>query len=447
MSYFKLLLLLSVPCCIASADVSFHHIEPLAGQDRIYIYGVSGNGQVAVGESRGALVKWTLANGTVGLGSPSSGFASHDQGGKDANYDGSIIVGNYNYGAFRWVEGDGFTVFPETVDGRYASGDWLPMLTYESGNSGDFSNLAYSISSDGSLIAGIDEPTGWNEVVRWSNQGAEVTTTPDLNGHTKALGTDSGFSEGYGISPDGSVIVGTSESPNATSYEAMIWVYGEAMQGIGGLKPNDINSVAYATSDYGQVVVGKSESVTSYDEAFVWTESGGMLGLHAAINQVVAYGNYLESRATDVTRDGSLVLGSSYGSPVNGTDDWSMVFIYDVQKATIVSLEAYLESQGIDLEGWDLREATAISDDGSVIVGHGYYNNERHSWMIRDFEFPVDPSISLSQASAATLSIEFTGTLEQTEDLNESWTPLEPQPTSPYTVPVDNDSLFFRATD
>jgi len=45
--------------------------------------------------------------------------------------------------------------------------------------------------------------------------------------------------------------------------------------------------------------------------------------------------------------------------------------IYFAGDPDSLPLQQYLEQLGLDLTGWTLEEATAISDDGRAIVGYG----------------------------------------------------------------------------
>ena len=66
-----------------------------------------------------------------------------------------------------------------------------------------------------------------------------------------------------------------------------------------------------------------------------------------------------------MTPDGSIIVGGS-GSPCADA-----AFIWDAIHGTR-DLQSVLESDyGLDLTGWQLREATGISDNGLTIVGTG----------------------------------------------------------------------------
>ena len=143
--------------------------------------------------------------------------------------------------------------------------------------------------------------------------------------------------------------------------EAFRWTEADVMAGLGDLSGGDYYSFAKGVSGDGSVIVGLSQS-TNGIEAFRWTEADGMAGL-----------GFLDggsnSRATGVSGDGSIVVGYS-----------SKVFIW--QDGQMQSMRNYLIDNGVDMNGWILYEATAISADGSTIVGNGSHNSRDEAWVV-----------------------------------------------------------------
>jgi len=171
------------------------------------------------------------------------------------------------------------------------------------------------------------------------------------------------FHSGAGdVSGDGSVIVGFSSS--ASGYEAYRWTSETGMVGLGSLPGGGFSGSANGVSADGLVIVGQSRSAFSEDdgEAFRWTESGGMIGLGDLDN-----GTDAESYAADVSADGSIIVGGSHTAPTG----WE-AFIWDETNGMRSIEEILVNDYGLDLTGWILRSATAISDDGLTIVGVGY---------------------------------------------------------------------------
>ena len=299
---------------------------------------ISADGSVVVGEIWSSpheeqAVRWTEAEGIVGLGYPFPGGSRSSASGTSA--DGSVVVGHTRSGgmpsyseAFRWTE----------AEGMVGLGDL-------GGSPG--SSFAEDVSSDGSVVVGYsDSSSGW-EAFRWTEAGGMVGLG-DLPG--------GGFnSHAYGTSADGTIVVGRSHS--SSGWQAFRWTAEGGMVGLGYL-PGGSFSAAYETSADGSVVVGWSRS-SSGREAFRWTEEGGMVGLGDLP------GASFDSIAYDVSSDGSVVVGQSqYSSP------YAEAFVWDEANG-MRSIRQILIDQGIDMTAWHLTAATGISDDGLTIVGRG----------------------------------------------------------------------------
>ena len=204
---------------------------------------------------------------------------------------------------------------------------------------GDSFSKAYGISADGRIVVGETySASGW-EAFRWEN------------GLIKGLCCLPGSffdSTAYGVTADGYVIVGKSSSGTAGQREAFRWDNG-VMTGLGDLPGSSFYSAAYSVSADGSVVVGESRSALG-TEAFRWTQEEGMVGLGRT--RSTAYG---------VSADGSVIVGES-------------------RSATAQDHEAFRWTQAEGMVGLGFLEpvepifayssATAISADGSVIVGY-----------------------------------------------------------------------------
>lgn len=167
------------------------------------------------------------------------------------------------------------------------------------------------------------------------------------------------YSDAYGVSSDGSVVVGWSSS--ASGMEAFRWENG-IMVGLGGFF-----SQASDVSANGSVVVGFSESALG-DETFRW-ENGRMVGLGDLP------GGIFWSKAYGVSADGSVVVG--WGSSVSGQE----AFIWDADNGMRSLKDILVNDCGLDLTGWSLTSATGISADGLTIVGWGGGPRGMEGWI------------------------------------------------------------------
>ena len=178
-----------------------------------------------------------------------------------------------------------------------------------------------------------------------SNQAATFMPLGSLPG-----GND--FSQGHGISPDGSTVVGLSTSALGTDQNtvAFRWDKINGMQNLGSLSPSNVNSRSLASSLSGDVIVGHSRSPQG-NEAFIWTETNGLQGLGDLSSAP------FHSSANGISGDGSIVVGGSISS----------------QEAFEWRSSTGMQGLGF-LPGGSTSIAAAISFDGQVIVGSANQN-------------------------------------------------------------------------
>ncbi len=80
--------------------------------------------------------------------------------------------------------------------------------------------------------------------------------------------------------------------------------------------------------------------------------------------------------ALDVSADGGVVIGSFTCS-----GSQNEAFIWTPQAGTRAITQALIDSN-VDVTGWTLTSAVAISDSGEVIAGDGFYNGEQRGWVV-----------------------------------------------------------------
>jgi probable HAF family extracellular repeat protein len=185
---------------------------------------------------------------------------------------------------------------------------------------------------------------------------------------------------------------------------------------IGFLHPDGSGPViAYGMSADGSVVVGQSNSTTGF-QAFRWTDATGIVGLGAFDNP----GGFLSSGARACSADGSVVVGSSLrpnslnedGSPFRWTQATGLVYLGN-------------------LGGTEGGVARAVSTDGSVAVGYtsnANFDLEAFRWtasgMVGLGDLPG--GVFNSQASAVsgdgTLAVGLASTGASAYDASFKWT-------------------------
>ena len=122
------------------------------------------------------------------------------------------------------------------------------------------------------------------------------------------IGTLGGYeSQAFGVSVDGSVVVG--RSTNATNERrAFRWTAAGGMQDLGTL--GGVGSAAYGVSADGSVVVGDSADTSGQSRAFRWT-AAGMKNLSTLYSTSLGSGSYL-AFANAISADGLHVVGYGY---------------------------------------------------------------------------------------------------------------------------------------
>jgi probable HAF family extracellular repeat protein len=134
-----------------------------------------------------------------------------------------------------------------------------------------------------------------------------ASPTPGLAASFTPLGDLPGgelYSTAYDVSGDGQVVVGTGTS--STYSEAFRWTAATGMVSLGGLtRPG--NSTGEAVSADGTTIVGLDVRTA---QGYSWTSTGGMVGLGTYPPGAFSEG------ATDVSADGSVIVGISGGQAV-----------------------------------------------------------------------------------------------------------------------------------
>ena len=281
--------------------------------------------------------------------------------------DGSTVVGVVSGQPFRWTSAGGKQVLGH-----------LP--------GGGPPNFVRGISGDGSVIVGYGQNSNASfEAFRWTSWGG-----------MQGLGFVSGASasNAWAISGDGSVIAG------ASGQVASRWTAS------GGVQPLGAVGTGRGVNADGSVIVGVFTNNAGNAEAFRWTSGGGVQGLgdlpggsfdslaagisadgstivgvsgQEAFRWTSAGGmqglgdvpSLSYSSATAVSNDGSIIVGEAGGSPAGGDD--RTAFIWDAAHGMRNLRDVLVNEYGFDLTDWTrLGSANGISADGTTIVGWGY---------------------------------------------------------------------------
>jgi probable HAF family extracellular repeat protein len=309
------------PQCVSAATPGeapawFAGLGRASGSETSGASGISADGATVVGRSNGAF-RWSFGAGMESLGSL-PGTVSSDA--TAVSGDGSVIVGTSGDAAFRW------TVLGGMQD--------LGLSPFSAPN---------AVSADGAVVVGDAQTQYGVSAFRWTAAEGAVLLTP--------LGLE--WSSALDVSADGSAIVGqvTSFFPDEQSV-AVVWR--PAGLGFLGWLPGApfLQSAARAVDADGSVIVGDSAAPGGY-EAFRWTPRQGMMSLGEP------------SEAWDLSADGAVVVGRTRSFVA------AEAFVWDPLHGLRSLRDVLVNDYGVDLTGWSLHHAPAISADGQTIVGSG----------------------------------------------------------------------------
>lgn len=270
--------------------------------------------------------RWTSAGEFAQLPLIPNGFTGDGTG---VSHDGTIVVGYGSIGttsiSFRWTAAGGIQVLDP--------GDGFTTARVR------------GISGDGSVLFGTRGTL--ERAMLWRPDGPYEI--PLVEGYGRGYTTS--------ISHDGNAATGYSNPPGSP-FRAFHWT-----QSGGTLQldppPEWSGSTASRISGDGQTVFGHVNNESNQYRAYRWTESGGMQlipELHGS------------AQIAGVSFDGTVMVGTHSPSGQPRPFYWSLDGgLFDI--ADVLALE------GVDLTGWLLDSAGAVSVDGRTVAGGGRYQD------------------------------------------------------------------------
>jgi probable HAF family extracellular repeat protein len=351
-------------------------VATLAIATTMFVFGVmfSAESYEAVNSSRSFIALGDLEGGAM------HGAA------RAVSADGSVVVGysisDIGMQAFRWTRAQGLEALP-LVDATAVTADGEKIVGYRNVDfrsepvcwtaAGGVESLdpqghyrrasANGVSANGATIVGVAgskrDPGFADHAFRWT-PGDELLLPID--------GQVRDCSEAQAISADGTVVVGALRGRTGHN-EAVCWSQDSGPSRLGFL-PGHTTSIAYGVSADGSVIVGCSSDFV-LTKAFRWTRETGMTSLETLV------GSDGESAAFGCSADGSTIVGSS------DSESGSAAIVWDTTHR-VRSIQALLKRDtrlAPALRDWKLRSATAISADGSTVVGYGTNpNGNQEAW-------------------------------------------------------------------
>ncbi len=260
----------------------------------------------------------------------------------DASADGTVIVG-----AQTVVHPDPNLAFALNAV-RWSDQTGLSSLGELAG--GDVASLALGVSNDGSVVVGVSDSDFGSEAFRWTQATGMVGLGDQPGDGVFRLATD--------VTADGSVLVGSGKVDGSVFSPAVRWSQGDGLTDLGPPPDGTLSIVATGVSSDGSVVVGDLQedftdpSLDNRREAFRWTQETGIVNLGDLP------GGRIYVITTGVSADGSTVVGRGTSESGDEAFRWT-------QEAGMIGLG--------DFPGGAFSStAEAASGDGSVVVGRGW---------------------------------------------------------------------------
>jgi uncharacterized membrane protein len=293
----------------------FQPIGMLSGKTGSELNAVNADGTVVVGVATGATrqaIQWKATTGLVALPTPAG--STSDALAVSAN--GLIVAGTTTESggsvssASTWVGGASGSTFQGPVVGGFVTSARVEALSSDgtiAAGTGEFVNeyphavrwapaapepkrietghgegYARGISGDGSIVVGYQYEV--NSAFKWTVGATNASALPELSPETSGA---------YGISTDGNVIVGSSNSL------AVRWVGNAAPVSLG------LPGTAFGVNKDGSVIVGAAGT------AFVWTTANQVQLLSdLLLAQGAVLTGWTLSRASAVSQDGKTIVGT-----------------------------------------------------------------------------------------------------------------------------------------
>ncbi len=308
---------------------------------------------------------------------------------KGVSADGSVVVG-YSFPddlwpkrAFRWTPTEGMVdigtlggccgearavSFDGSVVAGTATDDSASAKAFKWNVNGIMQNLnpfpgaheseGFGISGDGSVVVGEAWTLkGHVLACRWSNGTIDSLTFPGVH-----------YGRAYDASANGSVVVGYYSLPDVFNVtHAFRWTLSAGMQDLGTLG-GEISEARGVSAD-GETVVGSAQDSTGWAHAFRWTEATGMEDLGTLGGTT--------SKAYAVSEDGNIIVGTSK-------------LLNEVAHAFIWTADSGMQDLNILYDSLiskysELFYAYDISPNGRFIVGQGYNSEtKRHEGFLLD---------------------------------------------------------------
>lgn len=309
---------------------------------------VSGDGTVAVGVMTGAgcgqAVRWTAQTGAQFLPRPAGSRCS---AATSVDFYGRRSAGN--------IVGDG-------QPAAYWDGaDSLPVILGDLPLGGN-SAASQCISGDGSVIFGAGRPAVGVETWRWTAATGMVSLGDLPGGRTNTTP--------FGVSFDGTIVAGLGFA--ASGSVMFRWTQETGLENLGPV-PGSGGSAGFGLSADGSTIVGCAVSGDARSEyPVLWRRQSGYVRLPYP---TAAF----RGSATSANFDGSIIGGEVLMLNANGRGiDRAVLWVQG--RPPRYFADVLTEDLGIDLGTFRPATISGISEDGTVVVGYGVYVDEQSTY-------------------------------------------------------------------
>jgi uncharacterized membrane protein len=361
------LFLLATVTGTASAEVTLEYLGTGLATD------VSEDGTVVTGLAGLSyeVFRWTEATGIVPLGR----IAPAQAGTPDISEDGTRISGTIASTDSLFATPGLWTEFPGWESDPAAGWqELIPPMLPDGGEMDRGIGSAWGMSGDGNTVVGLywraGQPGGSANAFAWHPFTGAVSLGP---------GPDGRQSRASDVNYDGSVVVGFDENPVFGNRWPAVWVDG--VKTILGTGENATE--ATAVNNDGTIIGGTywTSETSELREAVLWHWNGVSWDLQVLGSFFGTHPVFGGAQVNDMTPGAEIVVGiNSFGG---GSADG---FIW-TQENGMQEIGEFLLENGISIDpNLDLLSVTAITNDGSVIVGTARETVapwDYKSWLVR----------------------------------------------------------------
>lgn len=340
---------------LAPAEVTFEMIGTCLATD------VSADGSVVVGNTFGEYetFRWTTVDGIVPLGRATVPVLGVGAGTPDVSSDGTRISATI-------LSDDG----THTMQGLWTLGSGWQVCGPMPADAAILDQSlasAWGLSGDGQTLVGLywraGQPGGSAHPSSWT----QATGVVDLGTLGSGTCENCGSGRANAASADGSVIVGWIENPNFGNWWPTVWVNGVRTI----LRETEGFAEASCVTPDGLTIGGHSWfppiNQFSLAEAAAWRWDGSQWVVQRIGKLPGTVQPFGIADVTGISADGSLMVGYNRFNQAGDTG-----FVW-TQSTGMVDVVNYLTSNNVTLPAnFDFSTLSAVSEDGSVLVGIGY---------------------------------------------------------------------------